>query len=65
MNPKPPMLSRLRIAGTLTGAGLLVQLATFFWNQASAFLVFALIGVPLVIVGSSVFLYSVVSGTAD
>lgn len=56
---------RLRTAGILTGTGLLVQFTTFFWNQASAFLVFALIGSPLVFAGCAVFLYSVVSNQTE
>jgi len=59
------MNRRLRIAGLLTGVGLLVQLTTFVWNQASAFLVFAMIGVPFVIAGCAVFLYSLVSNPAQ
>ena len=56
---------RLRVAGILSGVGLLVQVTTFFWTQASAFLLFAMIGVPLVIAGCAVFLYSVVSGPTE
>jgi uncharacterized membrane protein HdeD (DUF308 family) len=52
---------RLRLAGILTGVGLVVQLTTFFWNQASAFLVFAFIGAPLIFAGCATFLYSLVS----
>jgi len=59
------MHRRLRIAGLLTGAGLLVQLATLFWSQASSFLVFAMVGLPLVIAGCAVFLYSLVSNPAQ
>jgi hypothetical protein len=56
---------RLRIAGILSGAGLLVQLTTFFWDRASAFLVFAMIGVPLLIAGCALFLYSLVSSPTE
>jgi uncharacterized membrane protein HdeD (DUF308 family) len=65
MAAESPMRRRLQIAGILTGIGLLVQLTTLFWNQASAFLVFAIIGVPFVIAGSAVFLYSVVTRPAE
>ncbi|HZR66518.1 MAG TPA: hypothetical protein VFA85_15345 [Terriglobales bacterium] len=61
----PPIQRRLRIGGVLTGVGLLVQSATFFWNQASAFLVFAFVGGPLVVAGCAIFLYSVVSSPAE
>jgi hypothetical protein len=61
----PGLQRRLRIAGILTGVGLVVQLTTFFWNQASAFLVFAFFGVPLVVAGCAIFLYSLVSNPAE
>jgi hypothetical protein len=61
----PAIQRRLRVAGILTGVGLLVQLTTFFWNQASTFLVFAFLGTPLVIAGCAVFLYSLVSNPAE
>ena len=56
---------RLRLAGILTAIGLVIQLVTFFWIQASAFLLFAFVGVPLVIAGCAVFLYSLVSSPAE
>jgi len=56
---------RLRIAGILSSVGLLVQLVTFLWSQASAFLVFAMIGLPLVIAGCAIFLYSLVSSPSE
>ena len=65
MSAQPRMQRRLGIAGMLTGLGLLVQLSTFFWIHASAFLVFAIIGVPLAIAGCALFLYSVVSSPAE
>ena len=45
----------------LTGLGLLVQLSTFFGIHASAFMAFAIIGVPLTFAGCTLFLYSLVS----
>jgi hypothetical protein len=65
MNVLPTIQRRLRIAGLLTGAGLLVQLTTLFWHQASAFLLFAMIGVPLMVGGCAVFLYSLVSSASE
>jgi len=56
---------RLRMAGILTAVGLVVQLITLLWNQASAFLFFAFLGAPLVIAGCAVFLYSVVTSPAE
>lgn len=65
MGVLPMMQRRLRIAGVLTGIGLLVQLITLFWDQASAFLLFAMIGVPFMIAGCAVFLYSLVSSPTE
>lgn len=56
---------RIRVAGILIGLGLMVQCATFFWSQASAFLVFAFIGAPLIFAGCAMFLYSLVSDSAE
>ena len=56
---------RLRMAGILTAVGLVVQLITLLWNQPNAFLLFAFLGVPLVIAGCAVFLYSVVTSPAE
>ncbi|HTM38206.1 MAG TPA: hypothetical protein VL156_15755 [Terriglobales bacterium] len=61
MSTQPKMQRRLRIAGMLTGLGLLVQLSTFFGIHASAFMAFAIIGVPLTFAGCTLFLYSLVS----
>ena len=52
---------RLRVAGGLAGIGLLVQLVTLFGSHATAFLAFATIGLPLVLAGCLVFLFSLVS----
>jgi len=53
------------MAGILTAVGLVVQLITLLWNQPNAFLLFAFLGVPLVIAGCAVFLYSVVTSPAE
>jgi hypothetical protein len=53
------------LAGILTVAGLVTQFVTFFWNQASAFLLFAMVGTPLVVAGTILFLLSVISRAAD
>lgn len=52
---------RLRWAGIPIAIGLFIQLVTFFSNHATAFLVFAIIGTPLVIAGTVLFLFSLVS----
>jgi hypothetical protein len=52
---------RMRIAAVLVGAGLLIELLVLRGAHPSAFLVFALAGIPLVVAGVLVFLYSLVA----
>jgi hypothetical protein len=52
---------RVRIAAVLVAAGLLVEGLVLRGARPVAFLVFVLIGIPLVAVGILVFLYSLVS----
>jgi hypothetical protein len=46
---------RIRIAGRLIAAGLLVQLGTLFWNHALSFILFTSVGAGLA--GAGVLLY--------
>jgi uncharacterized membrane protein len=57
----PGIERRLRWAGFLIAAGLIVQLMTFIWIHPLAFIAFAIIGCPLVAAGVLLFLYSLVS----
>jgi hypothetical protein len=61
------MERRLRIAGIFVLLGLLVEVVTLRWVHPAAFLVFALIGIPIAALGILIYLYSVVSvrGLAD
>jgi uncharacterized membrane protein YczE len=52
---------RIRLAGILLIAGLLVELATLRWSHPTAFLIFLLLGGVLMAVGSGVYLFSLVS----
>ncbi len=52
---------RIRLAGTLIGMGLVVQLLTLLVAHPLAFIAFLVLGCPLVAVGALVFLYSLVS----
>lgn len=52
---------RIRIAGILTIAGLLVELITLRWSHPTAFLVFILIGGSLIFLGIAVYLLSLAS----
>lgn len=61
MAARNPMERRLRFAGLLALLGLLVEALALLWNHPTAFLAFAMIGVPLVLLGVLVFLLSLVS----
>ncbi len=60
-----PMMRRLRQAGTLIIAGLLVQGASLFWNHALSFILFTSVGCLLFGAGAVAYLYAVVSNSAD
>ena len=55
---------RLRLAGLLVVAGLLVELITLLWSHPTAFLFFLLLGGSLMGLGILLFLYSLVAGGA-
>ncbi|MFN0109404.1 MAG: hypothetical protein ACKVZH_11175 [Blastocatellia bacterium] len=62
MNSQPTKIEkRIRLAGLLLIAGLLVELITLRWSHPTAFLVFLLIGGTLMAVGILIFLYTLVS----
>jgi uncharacterized membrane protein YczE len=52
---------RIRLAGILLIAGLLVEMVTLRWSHPTAFLVFLLIGGVLMALGVGVYLLSLVS----
>jgi hypothetical protein len=52
---------RIRLAGTLLIAGLLVELVTLRWSHPTAFLFFLLLGGALMAAGIAVYLLSLVS----
>lgn len=54
--------SMLRPASWMLGAGLVVQLATCFWNDAVSFLVFATLGTMFTAGGTLLFLRWLVAG---
>ena len=56
-----PIERHLFRAGLLIARGLLVQLVTFVWVHPLAFIVFLVVGCPLVLAGVLLYLYSVVS----
>ncbi|MGH9855094.1 MAG: hypothetical protein ACREBD_35125 [Blastocatellia bacterium] len=52
---------RIRLAGILLIAGLLVELVTLRWSHPTAFLFFLLLGGTLMALGIIVYLFSLVS----
>jgi hypothetical protein len=55
---------RIRWSGRLIAAGLIVQMLTLLATHPLAFILFALVGCPLVGTGILVFLYSLVEHEA-
>ncbi len=53
---------RLFISGWLIALGLVVVLATLFWNHPFSMTLFLCLGAVLVLAGMALFLWSVVSG---
>ena len=62
MNTQPTKIERrIRLAGILLIAGLLVELVTLRWSHPTAFLFFLLLGGALMALGICVYLFSLVS----
>jgi hypothetical protein len=61
MTSQNPTEKRLRIAAVFVLLGLLVELAALRWVHPAAFLVFAVIGIPILFPGIVIDLYSLVS----
>jgi uncharacterized membrane protein len=49
---------RVRLAGKLILAGLLVELITLFWTHSLSFTTFAVLGIPLAVAGMAIFFLS-------
>ena len=65
MNSQPTKIEgRIRVAGTLIIAGLVVELVTLRWSHPTAFLVFLSLGGALMALGIAVYLFSLVSADA-
>jgi hypothetical protein len=61
---RPPIERRIKWAGLLIALGLIVQVATFGWIHSLAFVVFLVLGCPLVGIGVLLYLYSLVDASA-
>ncbi len=53
--------SRIRWAGILIAAGLVIQLITFIWFGPLPFMAFILMSCPLVAIGILIYLYSLLA----
>ena len=53
---------RLRAAGALLLAGLIVELVTLFWSHPAAFLLFMFLGGILMFLGIAIYLLALLSG---
>ena len=60
-----PIEHRIRIAGLLIAAGLIIQLLTLTWSHPLAFIAFLVIGTPIVAAGALFYLYSLARGNWD
>ena len=60
----PRIEHRIRWSGVLIGLGLTIQMITLLWTHPLSFMVFLLVGCPLVGIGMLVYLYSLVSHAA-
>jgi hypothetical protein len=61
--PRPQIETRLRIAGLLVAAGLILQFLTIFWNHPLAFLLFLGVGIPITLAGVLIYLVSLLTAS--
>jgi uncharacterized membrane protein YczE len=60
----PRIEHRIRWSGLLIGLGLAIQMLMLVWTHPLSFMIFLLVGCPLVGIGMLVYLYSLVSHAA-
>ncbi len=60
MTSSPVTERRVRVSAALVFLGLIVELTALRWSHPTAFLAFALVGMPMVGAGVVVFLYSLI-----
>jgi uncharacterized membrane protein YczE len=60
----PRIEYRIRWSGLLIGLGLAIQMLMLLWTHPLSFMIFLLVGCPLVGIGMLIYLYSVVSHAA-
>src|SRR5215510_2094889 len=66
MNTQPTKIERrIRLAGILLIAGLLVELVTLHWSHPTAFLFFLLLGGTMMAFGIVIYLFSLVSSANE
>ena len=60
----PRIEHRIRWSGLLIGLGLAIQMLMLLWTHPLSFMIFLLVGCPLVGIGMLIYLYSIVSHAA-
>jgi hypothetical protein len=60
----PRIERRIRLSGILIGLGLTIQMLMLLWIHPLSFMIFLLVGCPMVGIGMLVYLYSLVSHAA-
>jgi uncharacterized membrane protein YczE len=61
----PRIEHRIRRSGLLIGVGLAIQMLMLLWTHPLSFMVFLLVGCPLVGIGMLIYLYSLVAHAAE
>jgi hypothetical protein len=57
----PKLKNRLKLSGSLIGAGLAIEAITMAWSHPTAFLAFLFVGGTLVALGSLLYLFTIAS----
>lgn len=65
MTDRPLIERRIRASGLLITAGLIVQLFSLTWSHPLAFMAFLFVGTPFVLIGTLLYLYSLLRGTEN
>ncbi len=61
----PRIEQRIRWSGVMIGLGLTIQMLMLLWTHPLSFMIFLLVGCPLVGIGMLVYLYSLVSHASE
>ena len=61
----PRIEQRIRWSGVMIALGLIIQMLMLLWTHPLSFMIFLLVGCPLVGIGMLVYLYSLVSHASE